>query len=333
MVIVVMLVLVFVWLLGDVLIVRQARSLVEATEKLADGDLTVRSGVSYSIGELGQVAQSFDNMAHELSTREAERDRNEAALKEYTLNLEHSNEELRNFTNVASHDLQEPLRKIQTFGEMLQDRYSGALDARGMGYLQRMRDSAGRMQVLLSELLTFSRATNKTYQFGKVNLEQVIRQVLIDLDWQVEQKQAQVVLSDLPVLEADEGQITQLFQNLISNALKFHSPGRNPEINIYSPYAKNKTDNEGMCEIRIQDNGIGFNEKYLDRIFQPFQRLNQNGNFEGIGMGLSICRKIVDNHGGTITAHSSPGKGTTFVVRLPKKQLNERLVNHENDPQ
>jgi len=268
-------------------------------------------------------------MADELSEREAERDRNEAALKEYTLNLEHSNEELRNFTNVASHDLQEPLRKIQTFGEMLQDRYSGSLDSKGLTYLQRMRDSAGRMQVLLTELLTFSRATNKAYQFGKVNLEQVVRQVLIDLDWQVEQKQAKVEISDLPVVEADVGQITQLFQNLISNALKFHSPGRNPEINIYSPYPKNKTDNEGMCEIRVQDNGIGFNEKYLERIFQPFQRLNQNESFEGIGMGLSICRKIVDNHGGTITAHSAPGKGTTFVVRLPKNQFKERQINHE----
>jgi signal transduction histidine kinase len=329
MVIVVILVLVFVWLLGDVLIIRQAQALVHATQKLAKGDLTARSGVAYTVGELGQVAQSFDHMADELSEREAERDRNEAALKEYTLNLEHSNEELRNFTNVASHDLQEPLRKIQTFGEMLQDRYSGSLDSKGLTYLQRMRDSAGRMQVLLTELLTFSRATNKAYQFGKVNLEQVVRQVLIDLDWQVEQKQAKVEISDLPVVEADVGQITQLFQNLISNALKFHSPGRNPEINIYSPYPKNKTDNEGMCEIRVQDNGIGFNEKYLERIFQPFQRLNQNESFEGIGMGLSICRKIVDNHGGTITAHSAPGKGTTFVVRLPKKQFKERQINHE----
>lgn len=331
MVVVVALVLIFVWLLGDVLIVRQTRALVAATEKLAKGDLKARSEVSYSMGELGQLAQSFDQMADEIAERELERDRNVAALKEYTQNLEHSNEELRNFTNVASHDLQEPLRKIQTFGEMLQDRYSGALDSRGLNYLQRVRDSAGRMQLLLSELLTFSRSINRAYQFEKVNLEQVVRQVLIDLDWQVEEKQAIMEVSELPVIEADEVQITQLFQNLISNALKFHSPGKPPEINIYSPYPKNKTDKEGMVEIRIQDNGIGFNEKYLDRIFQPFQRLNTNGEFPGIGMGLTICRKIVDNHGGTITAHSSPGKGTTIVVRLPKKQNNERQGNHESN--
>lgn len=331
MMVVVVLVLFFVWLLGDVLIVRQARSLVSATEKLAKGDLEARSGVSYSVGELGQLAWSFDHMAQEIADREIERDRNEAALKEYTQNLEHSNEELRNFTNVASHDLQEPLRKIQTFGEMLQDRYSGALDSRGLNYLQRVRDSAGRMQLLLSELLTFSRSINRAYQFGKVNLEQVVRQVLIDLDWQVEEKQAIIEISELPVIEADEVQITQLFQNLIGNALKFHSLGRTPEINIYSPYPKNKTDKEGMVEIRIQDNGIGFNEKYLDRIFQPFQRLNTNGEYPGIGMGLTICRKIVDNHGGTITAHSSPGKGTTIVLRLPKKQNNERQNNHESN--
>ncbi len=331
MIVVVLLVLIFVWLLGDVLIVRQTRALVAATEKLAKGDLKARSEVSYSMGELGQLAQSFDQMADEIAERELERDQNVAALKEYTQNLEHSNEELRNFTNVASHDLQEPLRKIQTFGEMLQDRYSGALDSRGLNYLQRVRDSAGRMQLLLSELLTFSRSINRAYQFEKVNLEQVVRQVLIDLDWQVEEKQAVMEVSELPVIEADEVQITQLFQNLISNALKFHSPGKPPEINIYSPYPKNKTDKEGMVEIRIQDNGIGFNEKYLDRIFQPFQRLNTNGEFPGIGMGLTICRKIVDNHGGTITAHSSPGKGTTIVVRLPKKQNNERQGNHESN--
>jgi len=331
MIVVVLLVLIFVWLLGDVLIVRQTRALVAATEKLAKGDLKARSEVSYSMGELGQLAQSFDQMADEIAERELERDRNVAALKEYTQNLEHSNEELRNFTNVASHDLQEPLRKIQTFGEMLQDRYSGALDSRGLNYLQRVRDSAGRMQLLLSELLTFSRSINRAYQFEKVNLEQVVRQVLIDLDWQIEEKQAVMEVSELPVIEADEVQITQLFQNLISNALKFHSPGKPPEINIYSPYPKNKTDKEGMVEIRIQDNGIGFNEKYLDRIFQPFQRLNTNGEFPGIGMGLTICRKIVDNHGGTITAHSSPGKGTTIVVRLPKKQNNERQGNHESN--
>lgn len=331
MVVVVLLVLIVMWFLGDVLIIRQARALVDATQKLAKGDLTARTGISYKEGELGQLACSFDNMADEIAERDAERDRQEIALKEYTLNLEHSNEELRNFTNVASHDLQEPLRKIQTFGEMLQDRYSGQLDPRGINYLQRMRDAAGRMQLLLSETLTFSRSINKEYQFSKVNFEQIIRQVLIDLDWQVEQKQAKVVISDLPAIEADEVQLTQLFQNLISNALKFHSPGRQPEINIYSPFPKDVTDNEGMCEIRVQDNGIGFNEKYLDRIFQPFQRLDGSGEFPGIGMGLTICRKIVDNHGGTISAHSSPGKGTTFVVRLPRKQYKERQNNHEND--
>lgn len=330
MIVVVFLVLIFMWFLGDALIIRQARALVEATGKLAKGDLSARSGVAYK-GELGHLADSFDRMATEIAEREAERDRQQAELKEYTQNLEHSNEELRNFTNVASHDLQEPLRKIQTFGEMLQDRYSGQLDARGINYLQRMRDAAARMQLLLSEMLTFSRSINKAYQFNKVNLEQIIRQVLIDLDWQVEKKQASVKVSDLPSIEADPVQITQLFQNLISNAIKFNSPGRKPEIDIYSPYPKNMTDEEGMCEIRVQDSGIGFDEKYLDRIFQPFQRLDTNGDFPGTGMGLTICRKIVDNHGGTISAHSSPGKGTTFVVRLPKIQVTERQNNHESN--
>lgn len=330
MIVVVILVLIFMWFLGDALIIRQAKALVEATGKLAKGDLSARSGIAYT-GELGHLADSFDHMASEIAEREMERDRQQAELKEYTQNLEHSNEELRNFTNVASHDLQEPLRKIQTFGEMLQDRYSGQLDSRGINYVQRMRDAAARMQLLLSEMLTFSRSINKEYQFNQVNLNQIIRQVLIDLDWQIEQKQAIVKVSELPVVEVDQVQITQLFQNLISNAIKFNSPGHKPEIDIYSPYPNNVTDVEGMCEIRVQDSGIGFDEKYLDRIFQPFQRLNSGNEFPGTGMGLTICRKIVDNHGGTISAHSSPGKGTTFVVRIPKNQFKERQNNHESD--
>ncbi len=316
-------VLAFMWLLGDVLIAKQARKLVETSKLLAQGNLTARSSISYNQGELGQVARAFDDMAEDLTKREEEQAKNVATLSEYARNLEHSNEDLRNFTNIASHDLQEPLRKIQTFGELLQQRYNTILDERGNNYIQRMRDAAIRMQILLSEMLSYSRVTTINQTIKKINLNQIVQQVLVDLDWQIENENAKIDVSPLPTLEADPIQINQLMQNLICNALKFHAPDHPPIIHIYSPYPNGKTDPQGMYEIRVQDEGIGIKEKYLERIFQPFQRLNNTIEFEGSGMGLAICRKIVDNHGGKINAHSTPGKGTTFIILLPK--------NHRKD--
>ncbi len=320
-------VVVLMWFLGDSLIVKQAQTLVNATKKLAQGDLTTRSGLDYAHGELGQLALSFDSMAQELSDRETERENNLKALNDYATSLEHSNQELRDFANIASHDLQEPLRKIQTFGELLQNRYQDQIDERGSGYIQRMRDAASRMQNLIAELLSFSRVTNRTMPFKDVDLNEITKQVLSDLDWQIDQKHAIVKVSDLPTLEADPIQINQLMQNLIGNALKFHKPGQPPILRIYCGNPNCEPDKNGMLDIRVEDDGLGFDEKYLDRIFQPFQRLHPREAIEGTGMGLAICRKIVDQHGGTITAQSKPNKGTTFIIRLPKEQSSERLEN------
>ena len=182
-----------------------------------------------------------------------------------------------------------------------------------------MRDAAQRMQVLVTEMMSYSQMTGRKKAFKIVDLNQVVKQVLTDLDWQIENKQARIETRKLPAIEGDPIQINQLLQNLIGNALKFHQPDKAPVIHIYSPYPDDQTDPQGMVEIRIQDEGIGFKEKYLERIFQPFQRLNTN-EYEGAGMGLAICRKIVDQHGGKITAHSQPGKGTTFIILLPKTQ-------------
>lgn len=315
-------VLTLMWLLGDVLITKQTRRLVAASQELAHGNLAARSSIAYNQGEMGQVARAFDDMAADLAKREEVQARHVATLSEYALNLEHSNEELVNFTNIASHDLQEPLRKIQTFGELLQDRHAANLNPQAQDYIQRMRDAAHRMQALISEMMSYSQVTGRKKKFVQVNLSQVVQQVLTDLDWQIESKQARIETSRLPTIEADPIQINQLLQNLISNALKFHAHDKPPVIHIYSPYPNGKTDPQGMVEIRIQDEGIGFKEKYLERIFQPFQRLNTN-EYEGAGMGLTICRKIVDHHGGKITAHSIPGKGTTFIILLPKTQRND----------
>lgn len=312
------------WKLGDALILKQVGKIIQATHLLEKGDLTVRTGIDYSHSELGELAQSFDSMAEQLAIRETERDLQEKRLQEYAQNLEHSNKELKEFAFISSHDLQEPLRKIQIFGELLAERNTGSLDPNGMDYIQRMRDAAERMQQLLISMLAFSRITNHTSPFVKVDLNQVLQQVLADLDWQIERNKAVIQVSDLPEITADPVLLNQLFANLVSNAIKFHKKDCPPVIRIFSPKADNESNIEHMCTICVEDEGIGFDEKYLDRIFQPFQRLHARGEFEGTGIGLAICRRIVNQHGGTITARSQPGVGSTFSVHLPYNQSNER---------
>jgi signal transduction histidine kinase len=324
-VLVMVVVIVLMWFLGDAIIVKQAQSLVQTTRKLAQGNLSARTGLDYSHGELGQLAQSFDSMADQLAGREKERDQNEAALTEYARSLEKSNQELRDFANIASHDLQEPLRKIQTFGDLLEERCQEGLNEMGRDYVKRMQDAAERMQLLVSELLAYSRVSNEPLPYTRVDMNKVTRQVLKDLDWQIDNTKAQVHLAELPVIEADLMQMTHLMQNLIGNALKFHRPGIAPVVSIYSNDCMAKAPLDGICEILVKDEGVGFNEKYLGRIFQPFQRLNGRNEYEGSGMGLAICRKIVERHGGSISAQSTPGKGTIFTVRLPLNQPQERL--------
>jgi signal transduction histidine kinase len=315
----------FMWMLGDALIVKQAKVLVETTERLAKGDLTVRTGMNYRVGELGQLAEAFDVLAEELAFREDERNRNVQELNEYARNLELTNQELRDFTNIASHDLQEPLRKIQTFGELLVERYGSGLDERGADYLQRMQYAARRMRSLIDELLAYSRLTTKAQPFCKVDMHEVVQDVLADLDWQIEHTQAKVSVSNtLPVIEADPLQMYQLVQNLVGNALKFTCKDCAPVVRVDGSTNGAYINGVEQCEIIVEDEGIGFDNKYRERIFQPFQRLEGIKEYEGTGMGLAICRKIVERHGGSIEARSSPGKGATFTVRLPVVQPDEK---------
>ena len=279
-------------------------------------------------------------MAESISLREKERDQAEMSMREYAEDLERSNRDLQDFANIASHDLQEPLRKIQTFGELLQERYQPQLDERGQNYLQRIHESAQRMQTLVLELLSYSRLTSRGRPFESVDLTQIAQMVLTDLEVQIDETQAHIELGSLPTLQADATQMRQLLQNLLSNALKFVADGNSPlirvsgrEYNELHPRTGQKAPAQ-YCEIQVSDNGIGFEEKYLDRIFQPFQRLHGRGDYDGTGMGLAICRKIVERHGGSISARSAPGKGATFIVKLPKQQVpkerktDEGTTNH-----
>ncbi len=265
-------------------------------------------------------AEAALRRAHEqLEERVAERT---AALSRANAELERSNRALEEFASVASHDLQEPLRKIQVFGTFLGEREARHLDPEGRAYLARMLHAARRMQTLITDLLKLSRVAAGR-PLVPVDLDEVVRGVLADLEARIAQEAARVEVGPLPVIEADPLQMRQLLQNLIGNALKFHRPGVPPVVRISGEVvpapqgAAGDGDARTCCRIEVADNGIGFDEQYRDRIFTLFQRLHGRGSYEGTGVGLAICQRIVERHGGRITARSRPGEGATFVVLLP----------------
>ena len=242
----------------------------------------------------------------------------EDKLRQFTVQLERSNRELQDFAYVASHDLQEPLRKIVVFGERLKEKNSEALGSEALDYLERMQKAAGRMQTLINDLLTFSRVTTKAHPFAPVNLAEIAGEVVNDLEGRIELVKGRVELGALPVIDAEALQMRQLLQNLIGNALKFRRPEEPPVVKVEAQIiSAPDTPAKKLCQLTISDNGIGFDEKYLDRIFNVFQRLHTRNEYEGTGMGLAIVRKIALYHGGDITAKSKPGQGATFILTLP----------------
>jgi signal transduction histidine kinase len=236
------------------------------------------------------------------------------ALLRHAAELSRSNAELEQFASIASHDLQEPLRKVQTFAAQLNATESERLSEQGQDFLRRMSDAAGRMRALIDDLLMFSRVSTKARPFTAVDLAETIEYVLTDLEVAIEESGAQVTVQELPTIEAEPMQMRQLLQNLLGNALKFRREGVTPEIAVRATVA------DGIAELTITDNGLGFDAQFATRIFRAFERLHGTSAYPGTGIGLALCRKIVERHHGTITADGRENEGATFTVRLPLRQ-------------
>jgi signal transduction histidine kinase len=249
----------------------------------------------------------------------SERNNQKQMLEHYALRLEQSNRDLESFAYSAAHDLQEPLRKVKGFSELLERKYRDQIDQEGQDLLERIRGAAMRMQDMMTDLLEYSRLSMRDTERGPVDLGLVLKAVLVDLDQRIISTAAQVEVGDLPVVDANPVRMQQLFLNLVGNALKFHQHDVPPRVRIYASGQVQRS-GQTWVQIAVEDNGIGFDEQNLERILQPFQRLHGRGEYEGRGIGLSICVRIVEQLGGTLTANSQPGQGSTFRVTLPKSK-------------
>jgi len=254
---------------------------------------------------------------------------NNERLENANTALEISNHDLQQFASVASHDLQEPLRKILIFSGLLKSRHIQELPEESVQYLEKIIASSGRMKTMIIDILTYSGLSVNNNHFESIDLKVVIDEVLEDFEILIDEKQARFEIGELPAIEANKGQIRQVFQNLIGNALKFSKPDQTPVIRIEEVAVSDNQQSNPLeiCKISISDNGIGFDEKYGDKIFSLFQRLNTKDKYEGSGIGLAITKKILDKHNGTITASSKENIGSEFVVSLPLKQNKDE----END--
>jgi light-regulated signal transduction histidine kinase (bacteriophytochrome) len=242
-----------------------------------------------------------------------ERKKVEEALRRRTDELARSNAELEQFAYIASHDLQEPLRMVSSYVQLLAKRYRGKLDQDADDFIGYASDGASRMQKLINDLLAYSRVGTRAKSFEEVNLEMALAQALENLQLAIKEKNAIVTHDPLSVAYGDSGQLTQVFQNLIDNAIKFRSE-EPPRVHV----SARLEGDEFVCS--VQDNGIGIAPEYPNRLFLLFQRLHTRKEYPGTGIGLAICKRIVERHGGKIWVESRPGEGSTFYFRIPTTQ-------------
>lgn len=273
--------------------------------------------------ELERSEERYRQLASELETRVRQRT---DELHQANIELVNSNNNLQQFAYAASHDMQEPLRKIQSFGSRLQSTYADKLDENGKYMLNRIQDASKRMSAMIDDLLAYSRLTTREGEFGGVRMGEIVASVLADLEISIQEQKTEIFVEDLPEVWGNAHQLTQLMQNLISNAIKYRLPEQASTIRISYRNVENAErdtlpkllSEHRYIRLEVTDNGIGFDEIYLDRIFQMFQRLHGRSEFSGSGIGLALCKKVVQNHHGYITAQSRPGEGSTFIVYLPQ---------------
>ncbi|MBC8282330.1 MAG: hypothetical protein H8E32_00820 [Nitrospinae bacterium] len=298
----------------------------DAAQKFSPGE-TLPPIFTESKDEVEELCTAYNHLINEINYVVNNLEEKSHTLQKQTEELEKRNVELKDFIYIASHDFHEPLRKIVTFGDRLESFLLNAdpnfANQQGSEYLRRMRNASRRMGYLISDLLDYSKVIAQTdYEFLPIKLEDVIQQVLMDLEFKIRKSKGQIKLGPLPEIEIHPFQIQQVFINLIGNSLKFKREGISPIIEITSELLKGSNGNSSY-EISIKDNGIGFDQKYNEKVFKPLERLVGRSEYEGTGMGLSICKRIVERHGGTITVKSCLGEGATFIITLPEKQISE----------
>jgi signal transduction histidine kinase len=303
---------------------RQFALLMETYEKALQDAREAAAVLETRVAERTQeLAASNARLVEEALQRQRVSD----TLEVTNTQLKISNRELQDFASVASHDLQEPLRKVQAFGDRLKTKASAQLGAEGLDYVDRMLSAAARMKTLINDLLTFARVTSRAQPFTPVDLQAVAEQVMSDLETRIEQTSAKISVGPLPTIDADVTQMRQVLQNLLGNALKFSKPGQSPEVDVRAQLLGQG--DRTLVNVSVRDNGIGFDEKYSDRIFTVFQRLHGRQEYEGTGIGLAVCRKIAERHRGSITASSKPGEGSTFTLTLPLHQPDATPITAE----
>ena len=313
----------------EILVDRRTADLQEANERL-EQDVLRRQAVEQQLAQTVQELEGRNGDLHKARDQALieihERERAELALRHKTEELARSNRELDQFASVASHDLQEPLHTIQVLADLLNVKWSNALGSNGQEFLSRIHKATSRMQRLIQDLLIYSRLDTKESSMESVDLSQVVEEILSDFSVRIEETHATVEVHALPVVDAGRIHMRQLMQNLIGNALKFHRPGENPVVRISAALMEDRRRDSGessgrLCQLKVEDQGIGMEEHHLDRIFEMFKRLHGRDEYEGTGIGLAVCKKIVRRYGGNITVQSQREVGSTFLVTLPVKSI------------
>lgn len=303
----------------SIIISKGINEVMRVSSKVAKGDFSDRALV-FSKDEIGELACSFNNMVDDLGQKIIEKNLAEESLikqkkilEDYSVRLEQSNKDLEQFAYVASHDLREPLRTISSYVQLIENRYKDKLDSDGKEFIQFVVDGVNRMDILIVDLLSYSQVSTKEHPLQMVDASEVLETVIAGSNENIKKNQAKIIVhQQLPVISANKQQMILVFQNLINNAIKFHRE-LPPEVTISAK------ENSSHWEFKISDNGIGIDLKYKDRIFVIFQRLNSREIYEGTGIGLTICKKIIEQHGGKIWFESEIGKGSTFYFTIKKQ--------------